>query len=83
MPKINFDDMPYDPEESTGEHVRKNAFYLPNPSYEESSDIYRGYHTIDTTGLTFNNPVLLRETVYTEGTDKGIALTKKRKKKKD
>ena len=83
MPKIDWDGMPYDPEESTGENVRKNAFYLPNQSYEESINIYRGYHTINTAGLTINNPVLLSETVDSKKTDNGIALTKKRKRKKD
>ncbi len=83
MPKIDYSDMPYDPERSTGEKVRRNAFYLPEESYKESSDIYRGYFTIDTAGLTFNNPVLLSKTVYKKRTDKGIALTKKRKGKKD
>lgn len=57
MPKIYWDDMSYDPKESTGETVRKNAFYLPDQSLEESGDIYRGYHTINTAGLTINNPV--------------------------
>lgn len=83
MPKIDYSDMPYDPERSTGEKVRRNAFYLPDKRYVESPEIYRGYFTLDTTGLIIDNPVLLRETVYTKGTDNGIALTKKRKRKKD
>ena len=83
MPKIYWDDMTYEPKRSTGEIVRKNAFYLPDQSLEVSGDIYRGYHTINTAGLTINNPVLLSETVDSKKTDNGIALTKKRKRKKD
>lgn len=59
MPKIDYGAMPYTKLESTGETVRRNAFYLPDEDAEESPDIYRGYHTIDTSNLTFNNPILL------------------------
>ena len=59
MPKIDYDNMPYTKLESTGETVKRNAFYLPDEDAEESPDIYRGYHTIDTSNLTFNNPILL------------------------
>lgn len=59
MPKIDFDGMPYVKLESTGEVVKRNAFYLPDEDAEESPDIYRGYHTIDTSNLNFDNPILL------------------------
>ena len=51
MPKIDFTDMPYEKEYSTGEHVRRNAFYLPDETAEESYEIYCGYHTIVSTGI--------------------------------
>lgn len=44
MPKINYDDLPYEKEYSTGEHVGKNAFYRPDPDAGELSEIYRGYY---------------------------------------
>ena len=52
MPKIDFTDMPYEKKYSTGEHVRRNAFYLPDETIEESDEIYRGYHTIHYPVLT-------------------------------
>jgi len=57
MPKIDYTDIPYEKEYSTGEHVIRNAFYLPDETAEESPEIYRGYHTIVSTG-TWNNPIL-------------------------
>ena len=64
MPKIDFTDMPYEKEYSTGEHVRRNAFYLPDETIEESDEIYRGYHTIVSTGSTgvcVGNPILVSD----------------------
>lgn len=60
MPKINYDNLPYEKEFSTGEHVGKNAYYRPDPNAEESSEIYRGYYTLDLVGLTIDNVVLRR-----------------------
>lgn len=59
MPKIDFDSMPFTKLESSGEAVKRNAFYMPDKDAEESTDIYRGYHTVDTSNLNFDNPILL------------------------
>lgn len=59
MPKIDFDGMPFTKLEGTGEAVKRNAFYMPDEDAEESPDIYRGYHIIDTSKLNFDNPILI------------------------
>lgn len=59
MPKINFDDMPYEKQLSTGERVVSNGFYHPDPDAEESSDIYRGYHAVDLFNIFLDNAVFL------------------------
>ncbi len=58
MPKIKYDKMPYERKFSTGEKVVENGFYRPDPNLGETSDIYRGYSTLDLFGLQIDNMVI-------------------------
>ena len=51
MPQVNYNEIPYERQWSTGERVVSNSFYNPNPDYSESEEIYRGYYTYDLFGL--------------------------------
>lgn len=51
MPRINFDNMPYEKIVDTGEHVViSGGYYSPDPNYKDDETIYKGYHTFDSFG---------------------------------
>jgi hypothetical protein len=43
--------VPHKKERSTGVHIVRNAFYIPDPSVHESHDLYKGYDANDLFGL--------------------------------
>ena len=49
MPYIDYNKIPYEEKRSTGEHVKKGAFYMP--MYEENEGLYDGYDAVDLFGL--------------------------------
>lgn len=55
MPRINYENMPYEEKQSVGERVPSNGFYNPNPEFKESKDIYGGYYTYSYYGVTYWN----------------------------
>ena len=51
MPRVNYNEIPYEKKWSTGEQVISHSFYNPNPDYSESDETYRGYYAHDLFGL--------------------------------
>lgn len=49
IPKIDYSKIPFKERRSTGEKVKKNAFYMPR--VEEDPGLYYGYDAIDFFGL--------------------------------
>ncbi len=48
---IDYNKIPFKEKRSTGEHIKKNAFYIPE--YEEDPNWHDGYDATDFFGLTF------------------------------
>lgn len=64
MVEINYDLIPIEKVQDTGEHAVKNAFYMRDEDEREYSELYRGYHNYDYFGFS----VLSRVPVSEEST---------------
>lgn len=53
MPKINYNNMPYEKQYSTGEKTQIRHFYDPPKDYEEKN--WKGYYIQDYFGLKIEN----------------------------